>query len=123
MNNTSNEILITGLDKDNSDHFEDTYLTFSRLTFDLSAQPSNQWIEIYSKHSYGYATYLTRDNFKFHDAKFEVSNIKIKFFDLQDFIDQLKKSFASANNAVSDANQWKAEKDQLFDKTIDSLKF
>ncbi|WP_318392257.1 hypothetical protein [Enterobacter sp.] len=119
----NNEVFITSFDKDRSVHFMATWECFSTLVFHLSKQPNEEWIEIFQDKAKPYFNKAIIHKFTFNDKSVIISETDVYIQDLQDYVDDLKKTINIANEFMKGKEELAQQQIDKFNSTIDNLSF
>ncbi|HFK5732588.1 TPA: hypothetical protein ACG0DS_000072 [Enterobacter sichuanensis] len=124
-NLTSDEVSIESLHRDASPVQKDYNNTpyFDVLSFELTAIPSERWIERFNEH-----VRSTRDTrlvlpCNFEGATLAISTSKTYVNSLQEFIDLLKKTFEDVNEYFKLKRDREVEEEKHINDILDNLKF
>ncbi|ENV4137251.1 hypothetical protein ACFJ8K_001318 [Escherichia coli] len=119
----NNEISITGFDKDRSVHFMATWECFSKLVFNLSKQPNEEWIDIFQNKAKKYFNKAIMHNFTFNDKSIIISETDVYIQDLQDYVNDLKNTINIANDFMNNEKELNQQRIDSFNSTLDNLSF
>lgn len=120
----SNHVEITGFDRNKSTFNTETNL-FEQLVFDLSDEPSTDWMTVFLCKKYeSHSNTKNLLDYSFYNKKISSGNVlKMSLKDLQQYIDQLKERFHLTNMYFINLEREELNKKEDFTKTIESLKF